>query len=133
MKPNYELLKDAYAIIDGIPDKVFHLAAWVTRKGKALDCGTVACAGGWLSMHPQFNDMGLKLNAERFPVLRGLQAIGALAALFNLEYSDALDLFGMRPICGGPRRYDPPNADRLSDKELWKARVRNFLNRMGAL
>lgn len=60
-RPDYELLKDAYAIFGGIPDTAFHLDRIVRKHGSSKGCGTIACGIGWLAMHPAFNEKGLTL------------------------------------------------------------------------
>lgn len=56
-----ELLKDAYAIIGGIPDQLINLENIRSHVGPSLDCGTICCGIGWLAQHPQFNALGLEL------------------------------------------------------------------------
>jgi hypothetical protein len=52
-RPNFKRLRDAFAILDGIPDKVFDLDAWTVRQGDSLSCG--AEQDGWL-VDPRGND-----------------------------------------------------------------------------
>jgi hypothetical protein len=62
-----ELLKEAYAIIDGIPEQAFDLEKIITDGGTSVGCGTVACAAGWLSIHPKFGKLlgaDVTLNGE---------------------------------------------------------------------
>ena len=58
-KPNYELLKDAYAILGGIPDEQINMNAVVLKQAGKNNCGSIACGMGWLAMHPAFNELGL--------------------------------------------------------------------------
>jgi hypothetical protein len=131
MTPDYELLKHAYAIIDGIPEKNFRLLDWVKQKRRQT-CGTIACAGGWLAQHPDFKARGLQLErglfGTYFPTLGNLQAYAALGKVFGLEYGDALEIFysDRSPL-------DAPGRFGLTDKECWKARVRKFLAKRGQL
>jgi|GEM_PF-1759375 len=139
MTPKYELLKDAYAIIDGIPDKVVNLNHVVSEKGESLDCGTIACAAGWLGMHPKFNKLGLSvvqggLGGFRLHLDSGSAAdnaraySGQMAKVFNLPHADALKLFNARQYherAGGWRA--------LTDKQVWLRRVREYLKEEGQL
>jgi len=64
-KPNWELLKDAYAIIDGIPSKAIDLDSIREARGATLSCGTIACGMGWLGEHPKFKQLGLSTVGDR--------------------------------------------------------------------
>lgn len=55
---NKEVVAEAHEIIDGIPEKAIRLSLWLTKRGQSLDCGTIACGAGWLSMHPKFMARG---------------------------------------------------------------------------
>lgn len=54
-------LREAHAIIDGIPDVQFDLHDFSKndKKVNPHKCGTIACAGGWLAAHPYFKKFGL--------------------------------------------------------------------------
>ncbi|PLC44505.1 hypothetical protein C0Q88_07445 [Ralstonia pickettii] len=128
MKPNFELLKDAYAIIDGIPGRVIDLDMWTAETGDSQFCGTIACAAGWLARHPKFNAQGLKLEfGDDGPPMHepsGTYGFTALAKMFNLDESKSEhDLFNAR--IGGYRDEELTDAQfvRMSDKQLFKRRV----------
>lgn len=128
---SYPLLRDAYAIIDGIPDNRIDLAQWRKVGRSPHSCGTIACAAGWLSMHPDMKDRGLLSGSGGMPKFRNESGYfsycyEALAIMFGIDRRSASDIFCTR-FMGG--RLDPENAGQLSDKELWKARVRNFLKK----
>lgn len=99
MKPNLELLRDAYQIIDGIPDNQFDLQWFYSfypgDLPAANDCGTIACAGGWLALHPQFNALGLEAGREG-PTLDGKYGYKALGEIFNIQEIAAERLFSPR-------------------------------------
>ena len=127
---SYPLLRDAYAIIDGIPADRFYLNSWRLTGKSAQDCGTIACAAGWLAMHPTMRDCGLRNDREGAPIFKNSLGISqfdyqALAKFFCMTVAQAQDIF-----CPRWRRsaYNPVKAiEKYSDKELWKFRVRKFL------
>lgn len=144
--PNFELLKDAYAIIDGIPEDRFNLNV-VTRtdaEGHEKDphyCGTVGCALGWLAMHPQFQALGLGLyvsdhrSQQAFTSFFGanLDFEKAGAMVFGMTVNDATAMFR-------PARHVElfPNREEslipvVSDKQVWQNRVKTYLRAHGQL
>lgn len=142
---NLELIKEAYAIIDGIPSKQFDLDRWVRDNDNSATCdlagacGTVACAGGWLSLHPKMNEHGLKYtwsrglgrgNNERRITFKGDDWGGpfdALAKAFDIGYFDARRLFGARGSGDYDHRIFTEKGYDISHKQLFKYRVKHFL------
>jgi hypothetical protein len=122
MRPNFERLRDAFAIIDGIPKKAFDLDMWVSQRGKNKSCGTIACAAGWLAMHPKMNGFGLTNSMGGAPEFKGLTSFAALREFFHLNYREG-DLF--EAAGSGYADNELPKHVRvaLSDKQLWKRRV----------
>lgn len=59
-----ERLALAYQIIGGIPARAIDLEEVEKQYGKRLDCGTICCSLGWLSLHPTFTELGLKRNKK---------------------------------------------------------------------
>lgn len=145
MKPKIELIKDAYAIVDGVPDKNLNLRYFLTKgnlrrryevpkyylKPLMADCGTIACAAGLIAMHPGMVARGLKLlHNERpggfAPAFGSLRGYDALSEFFGLSYHEVSYLFGSR----GESSYDDQLfTPTMTDKQLWLARVRTFLAR----
>ena len=132
---SYPLLRDAYAIIDGIPEDRFKLDSWRKARDPNNDnpssCGTIGCAGGWLAMHPMMQERGLRSGRYGVPVIPAVDGMSlgpyrSLAAVLGISLWDSEQLFGTRAC---ERSYDPVayESKNLSDKEFWKARVRNFL------
>lgn len=133
-EPNYELLREAYAIIGGIPARLFDLDSIVSKHGPSPSCGTIACAGGWLAMHPKFQDIGLSLEPRHG--YTGLAFKGesdyfedVLARVFNISVQDAGELFGTN----GWSDYDHRISTNISHKKRWMARVRMYLEERGQL
>ncbi|RQT26117.1 hypothetical protein [Burkholderia contaminans] len=128
MKPNFELLKDAYEIIAGIPSANMNLNTWRTRDEGAT-CGTIACAAGWLTLHPKFQDLGLKVSNESShpnhlsrPVFNGKENMAALADLFRIDWDDAFQLFREKTV-----------SERGTHKQIFLRRLREFLREHGQL
>jgi hypothetical protein len=142
--PNFKLLREAAAIIDGIPSKLFDLNLIMqadeleatdlrpVSAGTAKNCGAIGCAIGWLGTHPDFNALGLETlpaYAEEGGVCwqgkaRGYN--GAAAALFGINYGDARNLFAGigSSDYDADFQFERPNA---TSKQVFKNRVRRFL------
>lgn len=137
MEPNYELLKEAYAIIGGIPDNVIDLDAVQRSEGETLDCGTVCCAAGWLAHHPKFQALGLGLPYSGLVcgslLLKGrlVSYAEAISAVFDIDGDTATSLFCSSRFRRG-LLYDV-RCDYDTDKDLWLARVRKYLADRGQL
>lgn len=131
--PNFELLKDAYAIIDGIPDDRVSLHSIMSVRGESLACGTICCAAGWLAHHPKFQVLGLGVLSDGSRLtFKEMQPYGSyvaqIAQLFNLPEIDAEVLFNMRQH----HEWQGDWAD-LTQKQVFLRRVREYLQRHGAL
>jgi hypothetical protein len=130
--PNYELLKEAYAIIDGIPETSIVLGTPRLKEGTSLDEGTVCSPEGWLALHPTFTQVGLSLSADGVEVrFNGEPSSGTaasvMALVFDLPADQAAQLFGDRGI------FTAGDDSGLSDKRLWQRRLREYLQDKGAL
>ena len=110
IKETYPLLREAYAIIDGIPDDRFNLDLFRNSCDPHY-CGTIACAAGWLAMHPTFMALGL------------LCSYPSLVRVLGIPKADAYSVFSGRKV----RLYEPEGSETMTDKQLWQARVREFL------
>jgi hypothetical protein len=131
---NIELLKDACAIIGGIPEEVFELGSILREHKSDAGCSTIACAAGWLSLHPTFAaelkpkvvvaDGGLRV--EWFdPNGHPFRDFGtAMSALFDLSYWQAWDLFATRGESLLDEELETPD---ITDKQLWLARAHKVL------
>ncbi|HZW13409.1 MAG TPA: hypothetical protein VFF81_09495 [Noviherbaspirillum sp.] len=131
--PDYELLKDAYAIIDGLPETAIDLDKLVTARGEALDQGTVCSPAAWLAQHPAFKALGLGLADDDSQLALNGQPTGTdsvpqvMARVFALRQVDADRLFADR------RTYTLGDDSGLSDKRLWLHEVRDFLREHGQI
>lgn len=120
--PNYNLLKDAYAVIDGIPAEAIDLDSWRLRTGESLGCDTIACAAGWLALHPEFKALGLIAHSGGTPNFRQDSGNSALEKFFRLSYKQTERLFG-------PAFLEHPSRH----KYIFLKRLRNFLVDAGQL
>lgn len=131
--PNYELLKQAYAIIDGIPETAIAFGSPRTKEGATLAEGTVCSPEGWLALHPTFNALGLAMSADgkelRFhgEADPNGSAASSMAKAFGLPLEDAAQLFGDRQM------FTAGDDSGLSDKRLWQRRIREYLQGKGQL
>ena len=130
---NFELLKDAYAVIDGIPELAIDLDQLVSVRGETLEHGTVCSPAGWLAQHPQFNTLGLTLSDDDSRLLLAGEPqidespASVMAKVFGLQLADADHLFSSRET------YTLGDDSGLSDKRLWLREVRDFLKQHGQL
>jgi hypothetical protein len=136
--PNHiaiERLKDAYAIIDGIPAERIHLDMFqynyvgngYAHDVTAIKCGTICCAGGWLALHPKVRKWGITADDAGCPVLARnpddpVNSYKVLATVFKIDYYDAEALFR-------PRRWALDGSLR-SEKQLWLDRCLDLITRL---
>lgn len=127
---NLILLQQAIDYIETIPDNVFNLESIYSKR----ECGTIACAAGWLAQNPDFQALGLGLapnTPEEFSGAR-LKINGvekwwdySISELFGLEHDDGVELFGTRGC--GALGYAEEMAFPGTDKQLWLQRARTFI------
>lgn len=105
MKPDYELLRFAYQVLGGIPEERFaprlgyyigpSIEHW--RQPDPHRCGTLACGGGWIAMHPTFRAKGIYINNDGFICHRDsleIWQVTAFAIVFRITEHEAGRLFG---------------------------------------
>ena len=143
-----ELLREAYAIIAGIPEEKIRMNTILSHRGEVRDvrpkaCGSIGCAIGWLSMHPGFQEKtGLvaRLTPERAKSHKLLFQNLSLHGLY-VDYNEAaVEVFGLskkaayglfNPVGDGGYLGDQVE-DGLrefghSDKDIFLSRVRKYL------
>ncbi len=131
--PDFELLKDAYAIIDGIPETAIALGMLRTARGETLARGTICSPAGWLAQHPAFTALGLSLSDDGSHLAFRDEPSGTgsparvMARVFALPEADADRLFGDRET------YTLGDDSGLSDKRLWLHEVREYLKEHGQI
>lgn len=134
-KPNFELLKEAYAIIGGIPAKQFDLSDVISERGPSLKCNTIACAAGWLALHPKMQeaaDIHVEGHGIRSNLTGNFIAYDiAMARLFNINPRVCDELFA--PRGNGSLGEDAEDDFKGTDKQLWQKRIRAYLRQHGQL
>ncbi len=79
-----------------VPREQFDLDSWATDQDFE-SCGTTACAFGWATQIPEFNEAGLRLAeglSSPVPKYQGCGGFGAAAQFFHIPWSAAVLLFG---------------------------------------
>lgn len=128
---NRDLLEYAYAIIDGIPDERIDLETYSSNginwheNCNPHHCGTIGCPLGWLGMHPYFQALGLQTRGT-YITLSDIpyDFVSVGKELFNITKDQSGTLFG-------PRRDRKRSDKRLSDKQVFQARMRALLQLAG--
>jgi hypothetical protein len=130
---NFERMNQAIAIIKDIPDDQLSLLYWqhepeaenetFARDMAQTNCGTLACAAGWLSLHPAMQEQGLFADRDGEPIhLLGTKrryGFNALAQFFDLLISEAEGLFG--------QRQEGEGGEEMTDKQVWLLRAENLI------
>jgi hypothetical protein len=132
-----ELFKDAIAIIRGIPEDRLNLEDWQSRKASSLyqglrllghpvrqpgdiDCQTIACAAGWLALHPKMQKLGIEVSpSSGSPVFHSEWGGAAFAKLFNITEEEGVCLFSSRHL--------EEQENKISDRDTWVARALTLL------
>ncbi len=129
--PKFELLKDAYQVLGGIPARQFKLAKIISERGGRDECGTIACGMGWLAIHPRFRKlMKVRLDpSSTFVYWRGMGNYKEAASnLFGVDWDVARNLFGPE----GHSSYDKYCPSHKS-KDLLLFRIKSYLRENGQL
>jgi len=138
--PNYELFKEAYSIIDGIPEEYLNLDTIVSNDIDHVGCGTIACAAGWLGLHPTFQKLGLsshvytEKHCSGWLSMQGTETYYAevMADIFGTSIQIARNIFSS----AGNSIYDNSfigGTQYRNHKALWKHRVVRYLKEKGQL
>lgn len=148
-----KLLLRAAEVLAQIPKRRFDLDQWIRgdaeqclldhkKVTKQAKCGTVACAGGWLGVTKEFNEVGLKFETNGFGPyahaeltyrkkdsdLVTTDPFEALEAVFDLTEDQAEALF----TSSGHGNYDDAiyakHGEDISDRDLFQYRVKKVIN-----
>jgi hypothetical protein len=128
---NVEKIKDAYAVLAGIPAARFvpYLGSFYSHRDgdwtypdpkntKEVSCGTLACGAGWLAVHPAFRSR----RRVGFDYGDISERLGIVLDVSDIEF---WRLFDIR----GHSSFDSEGTviRKLSDKALLLYRIRRFL------
>jgi hypothetical protein len=121
-----KLLRDAFAIIDNIPETGIRFGLPCSTPGRSTGDDAVCSPEGWLAQHPDFVARGLSMSKSGSAILfKGEGNVNAPAAamaqVFGILLDEASRLFGPRTLFA----MDGDSA--LSDKQLWQQRMREYL------
>jgi hypothetical protein len=126
---NFELFDKAVDFIASREDKQLNLGNWqafkphITPSSAAVNCGTIACAGGWIALNPEFEALGMSAGSFGAPRFRGLSSYDALAKLFDISINDARDLFYFK-TSEDTETFGESAFDIMTDRQLWLSRAR---------
>lgn len=143
---NFARLRELYAVIEGIPSSGVGLRNWknrelITSQKRILtgrqsphECGALACAVGWASLYPPFNELGLNSHTTVAPVFSGQPGTPfgwyAVTDFFGLDLEEAYGLFLNGPDADHLQLIGMCRADDVgTDKERVLRRIRSFLVR----
>jgi hypothetical protein len=130
--PNFELLKDAYQIIEGVPTENVDMSSWFSQY-RGLSAATNASPAGWLALHPTMNASGLHAGANgvrlvRTPTHKHYEnSWVALGLFFGIGMDDVVFLFSPRNNFEDGDVFG--DTGHFTDKTLFLARLRHFLKR----
>lgn len=151
-----ERIRTLYAVLAGIPGKHMRLSTWInvehpdagmpTARKLVHNCGSTACALGWATLYPEFQEQGLyTANGVGWtPAFDGALCFAAAQGFFCLSSAEACVLFGtryadgsgspMKVACyeGLPDMYSKESLA-LSDKRIALHRLRRWLELTDAI
>jgi hypothetical protein len=122
-----ELLREAFAIIDGIPDEAIRLGPPRSAMGPALDDGTICSPEGWLAQHPLFIKRGIKLTGDGTAILFHGEGSGSAPTALPMSGAIGMPLDEARRLFGPREEFTANPDDPRTDKQLWLQRVREVL------
>jgi hypothetical protein len=128
---NVELFDKAVEFIEEIPDAQLMLSDWqsvsmtsaVVSSSEEVHCGTIACAGGWLALNPDFEELGVTVGITGIPRFGSSAGYTALAHLFGLPKDVAISLFDVRSSPYDGCQFGEVRS-LMTDRQLWLSRAR---------
>jgi hypothetical protein len=126
-----ELFDKAVDFIASRSDDQLRLSDWQdTGMGRTfvsssseVNCGTIACAAGWLAINPDFEELGVEVCGSGAPKFENETAYWAMARLFGLPYAVAIGLFYIRGF-DDYAKFGEKAMEHLTDRQLWLSRAR---------
>lgn len=137
---NLERMRLCREIVASIPEQKLNLDCWASVDGftrpltkpSPSTCGTIACAGGWISMDPRVNELGLRLEPDTLgrwcPNYKFARATGPALALGFTAFHIFLDIppEDSRALFDGLVT-EEESALNKSDKQIWLARFDKYM------
>jgi hypothetical protein len=126
---NFELFDKAVDFIASREDRQLNLGNWqafapnITPSSAAVHCGTIACAGGWIALNPEFEALGVSAGSFGAPHFGGLASYEALAKLFDISEYNARKLFYFRTF-DDVDVFGEVAYENMTDRQLWLSRAR---------
>jgi hypothetical protein len=126
-----ELFDKAVDFIASRSDDQLRLSDWqdngigrtLVLSSSEVNCGTIACAAGWLALNPEFEELGVEVCGSGAPKFEDETAYRAMARLFGLPYAVALGLFYIRGF-DDYANFGEKAMEHLTDRQLWLSRAR---------
>jgi hypothetical protein len=129
---NFELFDKAVAFIASRADAQLNLKDWqcatlfigadVAKSSSETTCGTIACAGGWLGLNPEFEYLGMSVGTSGTPTFGSHSGYHALSAFLGLPYGGTYRLFSIRSETD--RLLFGAQESLMTDRQLWLSRAR---------
>lgn len=128
---NIELFDKAVDFIASRTDEQLDLGDWqkswtnrgtIAPSSEYVNCGTIACAGGWIALSPEFNELGVYPGIAGAPRFDGDAAYSAMAKLFDIPRHVAANLFYFRTTDDEVQFGEFANT--MTDRQLWLSRAR---------
>lgn len=128
---NIELFDKAVDFIASRTDTQLDLGDWqksstqrgtIASSSEYVNCGTIACAAGWIALNPEFNELGVYPGSAGAPRFDDNGGYYAMAKLFSLPQQVAANLFYFRTFDDESQFGE--FANKMTDRQLWLSRAR---------
>jgi hypothetical protein len=95
----------------------------IASSSDEVNCGTIACAAGWIALDREFQSLGVLPNPSGVPRFGGSVGYGALATLFDITEAESYNLFYTR---NGDdfKEFGHDMVVHMTDRQLWLSRAR---------
>jgi hypothetical protein len=124
---NIELFDKGVEFIASRNDKQLNLGNWqssyIALSSEYVNCGTIACAAGWLALNPEFEALGVRASRFGAPRFDGFVGYDAMAKLFGISQDDARTLFHFRAF-EDKEVFGDLAEEHMTDRQLWLSRAR---------
>ncbi len=95
----------------------------IASSSDEVNCGTIACAAGWIALDREFQSLGVFPNPSGVPRFGGSLGYDALATLFDITEAESYNLFYTR---NGDdfKEFGHDMVVHMTDRQLWLSRAR---------